>query len=77
MINRDNTRKVANELRKEVDKDHDIKQRKLLAAEKRLIKMKRKAALKKLKLGALGSIAAGVGTGLAANHYFKNKEKKT
>ena len=38
--------------------------------------MKRKAVVKKFKLGALGSIAAGVGTGLVANHYLKNKEKK-
>lgn len=33
--------------------------------------MKEKAALKKLKLGVLGSTAAGVGAGFAANHYFK------
>lgn len=38
--------------------------------------MKEKAALKKFKLGALGSIASGVGAGFAANHYFKNKKKK-
>ena len=38
--------------------------------------MKRNAALKKFKIGVLGSIAAGVGTDFAANHYFKNKEKK-
>ena len=76
MANESKVETAANELRKEVDKAHDIKQRKLLAAEKRLIRMKRNAALKKLKLGALGSIAAGVGTGFAANHYFKNKEKK-
>ena len=76
IINRSNVRTAANKLREEVNEAHDIKQRKLLAAEKRLIKMKRKAASKKLKLGALGSIAAGVGAGFAANHYFKNKEKK-
>ena len=38
--------------------------------------MRENAALKKLKLGVLGSIASGVGAGFAANHYFKNKEKK-
>lgn len=38
--------------------------------------MKEKAALKKFKIGVLGSIAAGVGASLAANHYLKNKEKK-
>lgn len=76
IINRSNVRTAANKLREEVNEAHDIKHRKLIAAEDRLIKMKRKAALKKLKLGVLGSIAAGVGTGFAANHYLKNKEKK-